>query len=53
MKFGRIVLQVNAHRLTELDFSYDIKVAAMTSFRVEKRSLLWNGPAWSDSRKLG
>jgi len=25
MKFGRIVLQVNTHRLTESDFRFDVK----------------------------
>jgi len=38
MKFGRIVLQENMHRLTESDFGYAVnhnfKMAAMTSFKV-------------------
>jgi len=38
MKFGRNVLQVNMHRLTESDFrlSHKFKMAAMTSFRAKK-----------------
>jgi len=48
MKFGRIVLQVNTHRLTESDFRYDItKMAATASFHAEKCCHLMNAHAAS------
>jgi len=39
MKFGRIVLQLNTHRLSEPDLRFDVTLsrwAAMTSFHTEK-----------------
>jgi len=39
MKFGRNVLQVNTHRLTESDFPFFVtlsKMAAMTSYQAKK-----------------
>jgi len=40
MKFGRIFLPLNIHRLMELDFHLNLtfKMAAMTSFHAEKCS---------------
>jgi len=39
MKFGRFILQVNAHRVTQLDFLIgcrNFKIAALMSFYAEK-----------------
>ena len=47
MKFGRIVLQVNAHRLMESDFdtaSY-VKDGAMTAYRVRPPHMQLRPPA--------
>jgi len=47
MKFCRIVLQVNTHRLTESDFGYDVihtfNMVAMTSFHAAKCCRLASG----------
>ena len=53
VKFGKIVLQVNMHRLTKSDFRFDVtlssfKMAAMMSFHAKKTAAV----RWVHTRRL-
>jgi len=50
MKFGRIVPEVNTHRLTELDFPFDVRVSRWQPWRhfTQKSAATW----WVNMKRL-